>query len=125
MIMDWKLVMLVIYGLSIGFFLGYLITAAVFVENSIEPKVIDNSLEEDLQLANDNLDYCKNALNKERSVAKELWNDYWDCLIPTWCLNDIEYCLEKYSNVTKESLEYMRLSCYYAENYEKYFERYE
>ncbi len=127
--MNWKFLVLAVIGIGIGYFLGYVTLDSGLFEISTEPIIIDDDLEEELKLANDNFDYCKTVLTEEKEFSKELWDDYWNCLLPNWCEEDIQLCLEMFPDLSFEELQkdlvFKRTSCYYAENYDKYFERYE
>jgi len=53
-------------------------------------------------------------------LGTNLWDDYWYCNISYECIGDEQRCFKDY-NMTKEELGYYNSKCWYAENYDKYF----
>ncbi len=126
---------IILFALLFGMILGAGFTIGSFWLNSLDDdieiygigrfvRVSAEPVEDVDSLLQDNLDYCKNALNDERSVARELWDDYFTCAIASDCQKDKEEC-EEFYEIGNDAIEYVIQKCYYAENYEKYFVRYE
>ena len=66
----------------------------------------------------------QNEKEEFTAMARLLWGDYWDCYIAFLCSDDKEKCIE-YLSVNEGNIEYARMSCFLAKNYENYYQTFE
>jgi len=75
-------------------------------------------------LFKDNFEYCKGELDTEKSLAEELWDDYWACFLAYNCNEDFKWC-EENLEITQENLVWAEYKCALAERYDHYYARWE
>lgn len=132
-------------SILIGFLFGMIVTniAAYIIIDNLEQKIVtvqlpcdncDNTeIQQKLNLAKENYQYCKNIANENEETAIDLWDDYWACYTALVCSDGIQECYQSFyeedPSITladvEEILEFYNYQCSYAENYEVYYNKYE
>jgi hypothetical protein len=117
--------------LAVAFLVGFVGVGSLFLGSIFFPLqkecpscpiCPDCSSSIDFKQLQSNYNYCKQSISQQASIAKDLFEDYWQCYLAYNCFGLIEECDQTFSQGYSEANQaYAEASCSMAENYEDYF----